>query len=105
MKRDKALDEAKKLESGNAALILKLKSRVADLERENEARFEEGKRAAKVVENKRMQELVATRAKETKDYESRLTAMQEQLRHQSDRGLALPGSVRSAWCWDQSRGS
>lgn len=84
-KRDKALDAASKLESENEALISKLRSRVSDLERANETRFEEGKRAAKVVENKRMQELVGARAKEAKDYECRLTAMQEQLRHQSDR--------------------
>ncbi|KAL3936921.1 MAG: hypothetical protein SGBAC_007862 [Bacillariaceae sp.] len=84
-KRDKALDAASKLESENVALISKLRSRLSDLERANETRFEEGKRAAKVVENKRMQELVGARAKEAKDYECRLTAMQEQLRHQSDR--------------------
>ncbi|CAJ1941409.1 unnamed protein product [Cylindrotheca closterium] len=84
-KRDKALDAASKLESDNVALISQLRSRVTDLERANQTRFEEGKRAAKVVENKRMQELVAARAKEAKDYECRLKAMQEQLRHQSDR--------------------
>jgi chromosome segregation ATPase len=83
--KDEALEAAAEKETDQAGLIAQLKKRVQDLERETEVRYEEGKQASRATERKRMQEMVAARANETVESERRIKAMQEQLRHQSDR--------------------
>ena len=55
------------------------------LEKHADVRFEEGKKASKSLENRKAQELVSERANTSREYERRLKAMQEQLRHQTDR--------------------
>jgi chromosome segregation ATPase len=82
---ERRLDIAQVNESEQNALIQKLQGRVEDLEKETVAKFEEGKKATKTAETKKMQELVAERANQSREYERRLKAMQEQLRHQADR--------------------
>lgn len=72
-------------DSEQCALIEELQSRVEHLEKETVAKFEEGKKASKTAETKKMQELVAERANQSREYERRIKAMQEQLRHQADR--------------------
>jgi chromosome segregation ATPase len=85
LKREETLKAASIKENDQAALIAESKKKIADLEVQCDVRFEEGKKATKAVENKRLQELVVGRAQETHEYERRIKAMQEQLRHQSDR--------------------
>lgn len=82
---EKQLDMAQIKDSEQTAQIEELKARVEDLEKETVAKFEEGKKATKTMETKKMQKLVADRANQTREYERRIKAMQEQLQHQADR--------------------
>lgn len=82
---EKQLDMAQIKEAEQTALIEELQTRIKELEQETVAKYEEGKKASKTLETKKMQELVAERANQTREYERRIKAMQEQLRHQADR--------------------
>lgn len=79
------LDMAQIKQSEDAALIEELQARIDELEKETVAKYEEGKKASKSQETRKMQEIVADRANQTREYERRIKAMQEQLRHQADR--------------------
>ncbi len=82
---EKRLDVAQVKEAEQTALIEELQIRIKELEHETVAKYEEGKKASKSQETKKMQELVAERANQTRESERRIKAMQEQLRHQADR--------------------
>lgn len=83
--KDDDLQAAAEKETGQADLIGNLRKKIQELERATEVRYEEGKQASRAMESKRMQEMVAGRANETAEFQRRIKAMQEQLRHQSDR--------------------
>eukprot|EP00934_Nitzschia_sp_Nitz4_P008813 Nitzschia sp. Nitz4//scaffold40_size135432//82134//87650//NITZ4_003253-RA/size135432-processed-gene-0.70-mRNA-1//-1//CDS//3329551246//8803//frame0 len=83
--QEKKLELAQTYESEQNSLIEELKARIQELELETIAKFEEGKKVTKSQETRKMQELVAERANQTHEYERRIKAMQEQLRHQADR--------------------
>ena len=83
--KDLALESARVKDTEQSESIRDFEERVVELERQAVAKFEEGKKAGKSVENKKMAELIGERAKESREYERRLKAMQEQLKHQSDR--------------------
>jgi chromosome segregation protein len=82
---EKRLDMAQIKDSEQTTQIDELLTRVEELEKETIAKFEEGKKASKTVETKKMQKLVADRANQSREYERRIKAMQEQLQHQADR--------------------
>ena len=82
---ERRLDMAQVHDFEQNALIQELQARVEDLTKETVVKFEEGKKASKTAETKKMQELVVERANQSREYERRLKAMQEQLRHQADR--------------------
>ncbi|VEU40840.1 unnamed protein product [Pseudo-nitzschia multistriata] len=65
--------------------IVDMSAEMEALRVEADARFEEGKKATRNQEKRTAQKLVAERAKASREYEHRLKAMQEQLRHQTDR--------------------
>jgi chromosome segregation protein len=83
--KDVALESARVRESDQAESIEELQARVEELEKQNLAKFEEGKKAGKSQETKKLTVLVGERAKESREYERRLKGMQEQLKHQADR--------------------
>ena len=83
--KNRELDSAKAKETEQYTLIEQMQSRGEELEKETEAKFEEGRKASKTQETKKLRELVAERAKTTREYELRMKSLQEQLRHQTDR--------------------
>ena len=83
--KNSELDAAKAKDAEQSTFIEELQRRVEELEEQVDARFEEGKKTAKSQETKKMQEFVSERATLTRDYEQRIKALQEQLKHQSDR--------------------
>lgn len=85
MDQIETLRAASNKEKDQAALVSELKRQIETLKKETVLKFEEGKKATRIQETRRLQELIAGRAKETEEYERRIKSMQEQLRHQSDR--------------------
>lgn len=85
VEKENALNEARLRQSELENNNLELNNRVQEMGREIEAKYEEGKKASKTLETKKVQELVAERANAAREYERRIKAMQEQLRHQTDR--------------------
>jgi chromosome segregation ATPase len=83
--KNRELDSAKAKETEQYTLIEQMQSRGEELEKETESKLEEGKNLSKTQETKKLRELVAERAKTTREYELRMKSLQEQLRHQTDR--------------------
>jgi len=78
-------NEAKTKHSEYENKIDEMSIQMEDLRREAEMKFEEGKKAIKTQEKRNAQKLVAERSNTAREYEQRIKAMQEQLRHQTDR--------------------
>jgi len=85
VEKDNELNEAKIKESEYESNISDMRNHMEALDKHAEVRFEEGKRAGKTLEIRKAQGLVSERANASREYERRIKAMQEQLRHQTDR--------------------
>ncbi|KAL3922387.1 MAG: hypothetical protein SGILL_002230 [Bacillariaceae sp.] len=85
VEKDNELNQARIEKSEQDQKIEDLFIQIDELQQQTEQRFEEGKRASKTMETRKVQELITERATAAGEYERRIKAMQEQLRHQSDR--------------------
>jgi chromosome segregation ATPase len=85
VEKDNDLNEAKIKQSEFECNITDMHNQIEALEKHAEIRFEEGKKAGKAQDTRKAQELVAERANSSRESERRIKAMQEQLRHQTDR--------------------
>lgn len=85
IEKDNELNESRVKVSSLENNIVELNDRIQELGQQIEVKFEEGKKTIKTLETRKMQELVAERANAAREYERRIKAMQEQLRHQTDR--------------------
>mmetsp|Transcript_2848 Transcript_2848/g.6830 ORF Transcript_2848/g.6830 Transcript_2848/m.6830 type:complete len:1085 (+) Transcript_2848:199-3453(+) len=83
LRRDE--NEAKVKESEYQLKIDQMSMQMEDIRKEAEMKYEEGKKAIRSQEKRNAQKLVSERANASREYEQRITAMQEQLRHQTDR--------------------
>jgi len=85
VEKDNELNETKVKQSELERNITDMRNEIEALEKHAEIRFEEGKKASKAQDTRKAQELVAERANSSRESERRIKAMQEQLRHQTDR--------------------
>mmetsp|Transcript_60071 Transcript_60071/g.147724 ORF Transcript_60071/g.147724 Transcript_60071/m.147724 type:complete len:1831 (+) Transcript_60071:228-5720(+) len=83
--KDDELEQALGREAERNVEAVEMQRQIADLQQAVEARYEEGKKSAKTMETRKVQELVAERASAAQEYERRIKDMQRQLRHQSDK--------------------
>ena len=83
--KDNELNEGKMKQSDDEKQISEMADEIEFLRKEVEVKFAEGKKAVKAQETRNAQKLVAERANASREYEQRIKAMQEQLRHQTDR--------------------
>eukprot|EP00535_Pseudo-nitzschia_heimii_P003316 CAMPEP_0197180454 /NCGR_PEP_ID=MMETSP1423-20130617/5063_1 /TAXON_ID=476441 /ORGANISM="Pseudo-nitzschia heimii, Strain UNC1101" /LENGTH=1691 /DNA_ID=CAMNT_0042630537 /DNA_START=526 /DNA_END=5601 /DNA_ORIENTATION=+ len=83
--KDDELKEGHMRQSDYEKQINEMSKEVEFLRKQVDIKFEEGKKAVKLQEVRNAQKLVAERANASREYEQRIKAMQEQLRHQTDR--------------------
>lgn len=85
VEKDNELSTVKTKQSEYEEQINEMSNEIEFLQKQVEIKFEEGKKIVKTQDKRNAQKLVAERANASREYEQRLKAMQEQLRHQTDR--------------------
>jgi len=85
VEKDNELSTVKMKQSEYEEQMDEMSNEIEFLRKQVEIKFEEGKKMVKTQDKRNAQKLVAERANASREYEQRLKAMQEQLRHQTDR--------------------